>query len=295
MANAREVKQRIKSVKNISQVTRALQAVSASKVRKAIDQLEDTRPYSVKAWQVLQHIAEQPDRSTLHPLLDRHSEVKKILAIVVSGDRGLAGAYNANLIRAVDLWSREIEVPIKYVTIGKRGRDQLLRRGNEILAEFSNLPTRPSYTDISAVGHIAVDQFLEEEVDEVYLIYTKFVNRMIHQPVVKKLLPMETDTSDDRVKEFEETTPLTGGYIFEPDQKSILDEIVPRFTMLQVFHGVIESLASEHSARMVAMKNATDNATDLADALQLDYNKARQQAITGELLDIAGGAEAISE
>ena len=294
MANAREVKQRIKSVKNISQVTRALQAVSASKVRKAIDQLEDTRPYSVKAWQVLQHIAEQPDRTTLHPLLDRHSEVKQILAIVVSGDRGLAGAYNSNLIRTVDLWSREIDVPIKYVTIGKRGRDQLLRRGSEILAEFSNLPAQPSYNDISAVGHIAVEQFLHGEVDEVYLIYTRFVNRMNHKPVVKKLLPMETDSSDDRVKEFEDTKPLTGGYIFEPDQKSILDEIVPRFTMLQVFHAVIESLASEHSARMVAMKNATDNATELADALQLDYNKARQQAITSELLDIAGGAEAIS-
>ncbi len=294
MANAREVKQRIKSVKNISQVTRALQAVSASKVRKAIDQLEDTRPYSVKAWQVLQHIAGQPDRTTLHPLLDRHSEIKRIMAIVISGDRGLAGAYNSNVIRAVDLWSRGVEVPINYVTIGKRGRDQLLRRGNEILAEFSNLPGRPSYTDISAVGRIAIDQFLEGDVDEVYLIYTRFINRMNHQPVVKKLLPLETEL-DDRVKDFEETKPLVGGYIFEPDQKSILNEIVPRFTVLQVFHAVIESIASEHSARMVAMKNATDNATDLADALQLEYNKARQQAITSELLDIAGGAEAVSK
>jgi F-type H+-transporting ATPase subunit gamma len=295
MSNAREVKQRIKSVKNISQVTRALQAVSASKVRKAIDQLEDTRPYSVKAWQVLQHIAEQPDRSTLHPLLEKRPEVNQILAIVISGDRGLAGAYNSNLIRTVDLWSREIEVPVRYVTIGKRGRDQLLRRGADILAEFSNLPAQPSYNDISAVGRIAVDQFLDCEVDEVYIIYTQFVNRMIHNPVVKKLLPMETDAPGDRVKAFEETKPLVGGYIFEPDQNSILNEIVPRFTMLQVFHAVIESLASEHSARMVAMKNATDNATDLADALQLDYNKARQQTITNELLDIAGGAEAISK
>lgn len=216
------------------------------------------------------------------------------MAIVISGDRGLAGAYNSNVIRAVDLWSREVEVPIHYVTIGKRGRDQLLRRGNEILAEFSNLPDRPSYTDISAAGRIAVDQFLEGEVDEVYLIYTQFINRMNHQPVVKKLLPLETDL-DDRVKDFEGTKPLVGGYIFEPDQKSILNEVVVRFTVLQVFHAVIESLASEHSARMVAMKNATDNATDLADALQLEYNKARQQAITSELLDIAGGAEAVSK
>jgi F-type H+-transporting ATPase subunit gamma len=256
--------------------------------------LEDTRPYSVKAWQVLQHIAGQPDRSTLHPLLDRHSEIKNILAIVITGDRGLAGAYNSNVIREVSLWSREIDFPVNYITIGRRGRDQLLRMGKTILAEFSNLPTQPTYTDISPVGRLAVDQFLANEVDEVYIVYTQFINRMNYQPVVKKLLPLETDL-EDRVKKFEDAAPLGGGYIFEPDQKSILDEIVPRFTMLQVFHAVIESLASEHSARMVAMKNATDNATDLADALQLDYNKARQQAITSELLDIAGGAEAISD
>ena len=294
MANAREVKQRIKSVKSISQVTRALQAVSASKVRKAIDQLEDTRPYSVKAWQVLQHIAGQPDRSTLHPLLVKSSAVDRIIAIVISGDRGLAGAYNSNIIREVETWSRSVQASVKYITVGKRGRDQLLRRGKEIIAEFSNLPAEPSYIDISSVGRIAVDTFLKEEVDEVYLIYTQFINRMNYQPVVKKLLPLETGV-DERIKTFAETEPLIGGYIFEPDQHSILDEIIPRFTILQVFHAVIESLASEHSARMVAMKNATDNATALADALQLEYNNARQQAITNEMLDIAGGAEAIAK
>jgi F-type H+-transporting ATPase subunit gamma len=294
MANAREVKQRIKSVKNISQVTRALQAVSASKVRKAIDQLEDTRPYSVKAWQVLQHIAVQPDRGTLHPLLERHSHEGRILAIVISGDRGLAGAYNSNVIRRVDEWAAETEGSIKYISIGRRGRDQLLRRGREILAEFSNLPAQPSYVDISPIGYLAIDQFLDYEVDQVYLIYTQFVNRMIHRPVVKKLLPLDP-ALEDRVKKFEGEVPLVGGYIFEPDQRSLLEAILPRFTVLQVFHAVIESLASEHSARMIAMKNATDNATDLADALQLEYNKARQQAITNEMLDIAGGAEAISE
>ncbi len=294
MANAREVKQRIKSVKNISQVTRALQAVSASKVRKAIDQLEDTRPYSVKAWQVLQHIAEQPDRGTLHPLLEKHAQVDRILAIVVSGDRGLAGAYNSNIIRAAEDWATKIEGSVKYITIGKRGRDQLLRRGRDILAEFSNLPPQPSYVDISPIGYLAIDQFLDDEVDEVYLIYTQFVNRMVHRPIVKKLLPLETDFGG-RVKEFEGEERLIGGYIFEPDQRSLLEAILPRFTVLQVFHAIIESVASEHSARMVAMKNATDNATDLADALQLEYNKARQQAITNEMLDIAGGAEAISK
>lgn len=294
MANAREVKQRIKSVKNISQVTRALQAVSASKVRKAIAQLEDTRPYSVKAWQVLQHIAGQPDRTTLHPLLEERAQVDRILAIVISGDRGLAGAYNTNVVRAVDDWSENQTAEIKYITVGRRGRDQLLRRGKQILAEFSNLPSQPSYVEIAPIGRLAVEQYLSLEADEVYLIYTQFVNRMLHRPVVKKLLPLETE-GEDRVKKFEDEEPLVGGYIFEPDQQSLLDAIVPRFTVLQVFHAVIESLASEHSARMVAMKNATDNATDLADALQLEYNKARQGAITNEMLDIAGGAEAIAD
>ena len=149
-------------------------------------------------------------------------------------------------------------------------------------------------TPLLAIGYLAIDQFLDDEVDEVYLVYTQFVNRMVHRPVVKKLLPLETDL-EDRVKKFEGEEPLVGGYIFEPDQRSLLEAILPRFTVLQVFHAIIESLASEHSARMVAMKNATDNATDLADALQLEYNKARQQAITNEMLDIAGGAEAISE
>jgi F-type H+-transporting ATPase subunit gamma len=227
-------------------------------------------------------------------MLVQRPKIKNIIAIVISGDRGLAGAYNSNLIRAVDLWAKTIEDPIQYITLGKRGRDQLLRRGRKIIAEFSNLPAQPSYRDISPVGRIAVEKFLDEEVDEVYLIYTQFINRMNHQPIVKKLLPLETGV-DERVKAFDETEPLIGGYIFEPDRRSILDEIIPRFTILQVFHAVIESLASEHSARMVAMKNATDNATALADALQLEYNKARQQAITNEMLDIAGGAEAISE
>ncbi len=291
MANAREVKQRIKSVKNISQVTRALQAVSASKVRKAIEQMEDTRPYSVKAWQVLQHIAGQPGRSSLHPLLIQRPEVKQIIAIVISSDRGLAGAYNANITRTVDDWAVSLSTPVKYITVGKRGRDQLLWRGRDILAEFSGLPGRPSYVDIAPIGQLAVDQFLAGEADEVFLIYTQFVNRMVHKPVVKKLLPLETDP-ESRVKKFADEESHSGGYIFEPDQQSLLDAIIPRFTVLQVFHAVIESQASEHSARMVAMKNATDNATDLADALQLEYNKARQQAITNEMLDIAGGAEA---
>lgn len=170
----------------------------------------------------------------------------------------------------------------------------MLRRGKNILAEFSNLPAAPAFADVSAIGRIAVDEFLQGSVDEVYLVYTDFVNMVRQIPTIKKLLPLEVVTGTGRVQDFAaaERGP-SATYIYEPGQTEILDEIVPRFTALQVYQAILESLASEHAARMVAMKNATDSATELAEALTLEYNKARQQSITSELLDIAGGAEAL--
>jgi F-type H+-transporting ATPase subunit gamma len=294
MATPREVKNRIRSVKNIAQVTRALQAVSASKVRKAMEAMQHTRPYASKAWQVLTHIAGQPGRENLHPLLVTREAVDSVLVVMITGDRGLAGAYNTNLVRFVMEKFNRYPVPVRYITVGRKGRDMMIRRRKEIIAEFSNLPAAPAFADVSAIGRIAVDEFLQEHSDEVYLVYTDFVS-MVHQvPTMKKLLPLEFGAAEDRVAAFSahEQGPAAS-YIYEPDQAEILDEIVPRFTALQVFQAILESLASEHAARMVAMKNATDNATDLSDALQLEYNKARQQSITEEMLDIAGGAEAL--
>lgn len=296
MATLREVKNRIRSVKNISQVTRALQAVSASKVRKAMEALAHTRPYATKAWQVLTHIAGQPGRQNLHPLLVVRPEVNSVLVVMITGDRGLAGAYTTNLVRYVLNEFNKYPVPVRYITVGRKGRDLMIRRRKEIIAEFSNLPAAPSFADVSAIGRIAVDEFLEGRSDEVYLVYTDFVS-MVHQvPTMKKLLPLEVrDEGKGRVQDYAavERGPVAA-YIYEPGQLEILDEIVPRFSALQVYQAILESLASEHAARMVAMRNATDNATDLAAALQLEYNKARQQSITNEMLDIAGGAEALA-
>lgn len=296
MPNAREVRLRIKSVKNISQVTRALQAVSASKVRKAMQAMMNTRPYATKAWQVLQHIAAQPGRATLHPLLTERSEVHNVLVVLVTGDRGLAGAYNANIVRYTFQNFGKFHAPVHYVTIGRKGRDLMLRRRQNVVAEFSNLPAAPAFTDVSAIGRIAVDEFLLGNADEVYLVYTNFVNMVRQEPTHKKLLPLQVSDAGERVVEFSkaERGPAAS-YIYEPDQAAILDEIVPRFTSLQVYQAIMESLASEHAARMVAMKNATDSATALAQDLQLEYNKARQQNITNEMLDIAGGAEALAQ
>ena len=293
MASAREMRMRIRSVRNISQVTRALEAVSASKVRKAMAAVAATRAYSTKAWQVLTHIARQPGRENLHPLLTRRSQVRNILVLVVSGDRGLAGAYNTNVIRAVTQRFGHSEIPVRYIAVGRKGRDLLLRRRQQVIAEFSNLPAAPSFMDVSAIGHMAVDEFLKGEADEVYLVYTDFVNMIRQEPVVKKLLPLEVTDEAGRVQDYSHQH-LTAAYIYEPAEREILDEIVPRFTALQIYQAILESLASEHAARMVAMRNATDNAIELVGDLQLQYNKARQQTITNDLLDIAGGAEALT-
>ncbi len=295
MPNTREVRLRIKSIKSISQVTRALQAVSASKVRKAMAAVLRTRPYAQKAWDVLTHIASQPGGMDLHPLLAKRVMVEHILVVIISGDRGLAGAYNTNIIRYALQHFNQSKATVKYVTVGRKGRDLLARRRKEIIAEFSNLPADPSFNDVAAIGHIAVEEFLTGKVDEVYIVYTDFINMVKQIPDVKKLLPLEYKTGGERTNTFDsQAKQYNATYFYEPDEKSILDEIVPRFTALQVYQAILESQASEHASRMIAMKNATDSASELANALQLEYNKARQQTITNEMLDIAGGAEALS-
>jgi len=295
MASAREMRLRIKSVKNISQVTRALETVSASKVRKAINAVMATRSYATKAWQVLRHVAEQPGRDSLHPLLVKRANVKNSLAIIVTGDRGLAGAYNSNVIRFTAQKFDRYSVPVKYIAVGRKGRDLLYRRRKDVLAEFSNLPAAPSFMDVSAIGRLAVEEYNKGHVDEVFLVYTDFVNMGRQIATVKKLLPLELE-GEGLVEDFEHkaSNGPSAAYEYEPDQREILDEIIPRFTALQVYQAILESQASEHAARMVAMRNATDNAKELVSALQLVYNKVRQQTITNDILDIVGGAEALA-
>jgi len=291
MASGREMRMRIRSVKNISQVTRALEAVSASKVRHAVNAVNATRPYATKAWQVLTHVAAQPGRDQLHPLLTERTTVNNALAVVITGDRGLAGAYNTNIIRFVAQNFDNYNVPVKYIAVGRKGRDLLFRRRKNVMADFSNLPAAPTFADVSAIGRLAVDSFLNSEVDEVFLVYTNF-HTMARQTVeMQKLLPLELEAEHEHVI-LDQQRKTSAAYIYEPAEREILDEIIPRFTALQVYQAILESQASEHAARMIAMRNATDNAHELVGALQLAYNKVRQQAITNDILDIVGGAEA---
>lgn len=296
MPSARDMRLRIKSVKNISQITRAQQTVSASYVRRAIQAVTATRPYAEKAWKVLVHLARQPGHANLHPLLAERTQVRKVLVVLVTSDRGLAGAYNVNIVRHTLEHFRDFPAPVSYITVGRKGRDMLVRRRRNIIADFGDLRTPPTFLDVSAIGRLAVEEFLKGEVDQVYLAYTDFINMISQKTVVRKLLPLQVVFGADGEDPYNVTHhPSNAVFTYEPNQEELLNEIIPRFTGLQVYQAILSSQASEHAARMVAMRNATDNAIELVGMLQLEYNKARQQSITSEMLDIAGGAEALSK
>jgi F-type H+-transporting ATPase subunit gamma len=294
MASAREMRLRIRSVDNIAQVTRALQAISASRVRRAIQAVAATRPYATRAWQVLLHLASQPAHQSVHALLTQRSQINRRLVVLVTGDRGLAGAYNTNVVRLAMTRFAAGEPPVGFVVIGRKGRDMLVRRGVDLRAEFSHLPANPIFADISPIGRLVVDEYLEGRADQVFIVYTDFVNMLSQVPTVKQLLPLEVGVGEGRVVDYAATSSAAAAYIYEPGQTELIGAVVPRFTALQLYQAVLESLASEHAARMVAMQNATQNAKELSGALRLEYNKARQQAITGDILDIVGGVEALS-
>ena len=299
MASAREIQKRIRSVKNISQITRALEAVSASRVRKAQARVLASRAFSEKAWEILLNVQSAASGGTsLHPLLTSREEVKEVMIVLITSDRGLAGAFNSNIIRVAQRFSQRLGKPVRYVTVGRKGRDSLIRARANVVAEFSDLPSNPTIATISPIAQLAINEFLSGEVDQVFIAYTDFINTLTQRPVVLGWLPLIPYSTEDRVmaemvKDVPQVTAGAADYEYEPSATAIIDEIVPRFTELQLYQALLESQASEHSARMVAMRNASDNAGQLIDDLTLVYNKARQTAITAEILDIVGGANAL--
>lgn len=288
MATAREVRLRIRSVKNIAQVTRALQTISASRVRKAQEAVIHSRPYAHKALEILQHLSAIPEGEHVHPLLAKSPQERRSLVILITSDRGLAGAYNTNVLRfALERFVKDES----FLAIGRKGRDVLVRLGKNLVGEFSNLPADPSFMDVSAIGQLAIEEFQKEEFDRVFLVYTDYINLLRQTPTIKQFLPLELEMVED-------PAPADNGppasYIYEPGQRELIDLVLVRFIQLQLYEAFLESLASEHGARMVAMQNATENALDLSAALTLEYNKARQLAVTSDMLDIVGGAEALA-
>jgi len=295
VANAREMRLRIRSVGNIAQVTRALEAVSASKVRKAQASVEASRDYARRVSNVLGRIGAYSQGST-HPLLIPRDKVENIAILLISSDRGLAGPYNMNVTRAALEFAQEKSQQTRWVTLGQKGRDLAYVRGANIVGDFSSFKSSPSFSDITPIARVLIDDYLDAVVDEVYVAYTDYVNTIRQDTRLVRIMPMTTGNFEDN----ENTQASTDnesqvGYTYEPEPEELLEAILPRFTQVQVYQSVLESLASEHSARMVAMRNATDNANELSGALRLAYNKARQLSVTSDLLDIVGGAEALQQ
>ena len=222
------------------------------------------------------------------------------MVVVITSDRGLAGAYNTNILRVARRFETRLGKPVDYVTVGRKGRDSLARQGANIIASFTDLSAEPTVSDISPIARIAMDAYLGGEVDEVLIAYTDFINMLTQRPAVLGWLPLTTHTVAEQVaaEYVKDVATVSGGtqnYEYEPSAAAVVDEIVPRFTELQLYQALLEAQASEHAARMAAMKNATDNATQLTADLTLQYNKARQAEITAEILDIVGGANALQQ
>ena len=285
MPNLRDVRRRIRSVENTGKVTNAMSLVAASKMRRAQEQVLQGRPYSEKIQEIITHLAAQRTEASdeVPPLLQVRA-VAKIGLVVITPDRGLSGGMHAGVNRSAASFILVQEAPVESVVVGKKGRDFLVRTGQDIKAVFTDLGDRPSLLDTLPISHLVIDSYGSAEVDEVHLIYTQFLSTMSQRAVVEKLLP---------VAPAELIGTSRAGYIYEPDATSVLDALLPQYVEMRVYHAILESIASEQSARMVAMRNATDNADSLSKDLTLVMNKIRQDSITNELLDLIGATLAL--
>ena len=284
MANIRLIRRRIRGVQSIAKITRAMEMIATSKMRRAQEAGTAGRPYDQKIRQVIRDLAVIPQTGELHPLL-RRREIKKIAIVHISPDRGLCGGLITNLNRKTGNFIISQKMPVTIVNVGRKGIDFMRRYGRETRAEFTGLGDRPTLLDTLAISRIIIDDYTNGLVDEVYVAYTKFVSTMVQTPVIERLLPIEPPAA---------TQAKNADFDYEPTPEDVLEALLPRFVEMEIYHAILESIASEQSARMVAMRSATDNAAELIQDFTLMYNKARQEAITTELLDISAGAAALS-
>ena len=287
MAGGREIKTKIKSVQNTRKVTRALEMVSASKIRKAQDRMKTSRPYARAMKQVIGHLA-QANTDYQHPFMVERKDVKRVGFIIVSSDRGLAGGLNNNLFRKmlgeIRQWN-EKGVEVDVVTIGQKASVYFRRVKVSMLASVSHLGDTPKLDQLIGVIEVMLDAYTEASLDRVFVVYNDFVNTMTQRAAFDQLLPLPAAETQVARHDWD--------YIYEPDAATVLDHVITRYIESLVYQAVLENIASEHAARMVAMKAASDNASKLIGTLQLVYNKARQAAITQEISEIVGGAAAV--
>ena len=290
MPSTREIRRRIRSVKNMTQITKAMEMVSASRMRRAQRNVLATRPYADRMLDVMGELTERAvGGARAGTLLEIRAQVRAVGMIVVTPDRGLTGAMIGNILRRAGrfiLDERGRGRQVECLAVGKKGRDFLARSGQNLIAEVTGLGDYPRLVDTLGIATNVINGFREGRFDEVYVIYSEFVNTLVQRPVLKRLLPVEAPNEPEEKK---------WDYNYEPGQEEVLNELLPRFVEVQLYQAILESIASEHSARMVAMRNATDNAKDLTRDLTLSYNKTRQANITKEVSEIASGAAALAE
>jgi len=284
MANTQVLRRRIHSVENTSKICKAMEMMSTAKMKRTQDRAIAGRPYAEKMSQVIANLSTQVTyNEDIYPLLERR-EVRKIIITHFTTDRGLCGGLNASTNRLVAEFILRQDVPVVLITVGRKGRNFMLRAGQTIRAEFSGLKDKPTLSDIMPISRIVIDAYTIGEIDMIYLAYPRFITTMQQRPVMEALLPIE----QRNVK-----TVQSGDYIYEPEYATVMNELLPRFVEMKIYHALLELIASEHSARMVAMRNASDSAKDVVEDLTLTLNKARQETITNEICDISGGAEAL--
>lgn len=286
----RAIKRRIKSVKNTRKITKAMELVAGSKMRKAVNAVLGTRPYANLAWHTVLGIGRAAD-TALHPLLRRHDTVERVLLVLVTSDRGLAGGFNANMIRktmaAVAGFGAGVQVDT--VAVGRRGADAIRRAGRPLIASFSDITNNPKFEDVLPIGRLVVEEYAKGTYQKVVVAHTHFVSAINQSPTVLELLPLGQPEQADPETEAEKAV----DYQFEPTPRAVLDKILPRLVETMVYQSILESAASEHSARMMAMRNASDAAGEMIDALTFTFNQARQAGITQEIAEISSGKAAL--
>jgi F-type H+-transporting ATPase subunit gamma len=284
MVTIRTLRRRIRSIENTAKICKAMEMIATAKMRRAQDQARACRPYAEKMSEVISHLAfGSRAGDEAHPLLQKR-EVRKITIVHFTTDRGLCGGLNANLNRLVAGFITDQSAPVALVTLGRKGRAFMLRTAQDIRAEFTGIKGRSTLAETLPISRVVIEEFSSGESDLVYLAYPRFVTTMVQRPTMEVLLPVEPA----------DLLPAgRGDYIYEPEASSVFDALLPRFVEMRVYHAVVELIASEQSARMVAMRNASDSAREVIEDLTLTLNKARQETITSEICDISGGAEAL--
>jgi F-type H+-transporting ATPase subunit gamma len=287
MPSGKEIRTKIKSVENTRKITKAMEMVAASKMRKAQERMLKARPYGEKIRRVAAHLSHALSEYK-HPFLEKRDQIKKVGIILVTSDKGLCGGLNTNVLRQLVNKMRELDgqkVNVQVTAIGSKGFAFLQRNGAEIASQVTGLGDNPHIDSLIGPVKVQIDAFNAGEIDELHIAYTRFVNTMRQEPVIEQLLPLAGDTVGSESSRWD--------YVYEPDAKSVIDDLLVRYLEALVYQSVAENIASEQSARMVAMKAASDNAKNVIEELKLVYNKTRQAAITKELSEIVSGAAAV--